>query len=496
MVNISTQTYNVPGAYVNEGSMGAVNQELADHANCYMIGTGTQGMEDIPTLVQSYPDFVNTFGTSPSLKSVRMFFLQKPGRGINFIRVSKKTTQTLELADGETVTQGEVYTLTINSFAYSVVAAANNEDVIAKLAALLREQPAYVGSISGGVLRLPSGTTVTASVNLELGSPVVPASVGLQDIADSLDKLDLNLAQGFLIAPEFYEAFTVSTDRDTLHQILEAFVSQPTFNWAQIADVGLNAGTETEPSLFVQKCLAERVNKASPKGHSWLYAPYIKDSNGAFVPYSAFQAALQIKAMLGNSFFTPAAGEKYPLTGGTFVVDISEPVNGALYSKQINCGRNFKDGTGYLTWGAKTLSTSPFYIDIVTRLVLNVIARTARDAFRKFTFEVVSGYTGVTMNSATATAISIAERIFRAGGLFGVTSADAYLVVCDERNNTPADLQNNRLHVFLAVKPSPIAQYIIIDLVRVSLDVILVNLFQSQDGTSADVPVEEEEQQD
>lgn len=489
MVNISLNSYNVPGVYINEGTIGTVNQDLADHANVYMLGTST-GVADIPTLVSNYTDFVNTFPSSPSAKSVRLYFSQRPGSGLYFISVSKKTTRTVAIVGD--VDAGNIYTLTINSFPYTVVAAADDEDILARFRTLFRSQPAYVGSLEGGVLRLPASATVTATPNITLGSAVVPAGVGIQDISDSLEKLDSQLNPGFLIAPEFYESFTLSSDRDLLFQACETFVSQGRFNWVHIADVGLNAGTEQEPSLFLQKNLAERVNKASPRGSSWLYTPYIKDSNNAFVPYSAFQVGIQIKAMMSASFFTPAAGQKYPLSGGVFAVDIKEEVNGALYEKQINCGRNFKDGTGYLTWGVKTLSTSTYYVDITTRIVLNVIARTARDAFREFMFNVVEGFFGVTLTSATATGVSILERIFRAGGLFGATSADAYLVVCDDRNNTPADLQNGRLHILLAVKPSPVAQYIVVDLVRASLDTVLINLFASKDGTNAETDVDTE----
>lgn len=496
MVNINSVALNVPGVYVNEGTIGAVNADLADHANVYMIGVGATGATDVPILVQNLTDFTNIFGASLSTKSVRMYFSQRPGRGLNFINISKKTTRTIALSTNETVEANEVFTLSINGFAYTVIASTVGENVIAKLGTLLKNQAAYVGSISDGVLRLPATSTVTASSNLTLGSATVPSAVGFNDIQDSLSGLDILLKQGFVIAPEFYESFSVAADRDTLFQYLEGFVSDPKFNWIQIADVGLSAGTETDLATFVQKNIAERVNKASPRGHSWLYTPYIKDSNNAFVPYSAYQAAIQVKAMLSRSFFTPAAGKDWPLAGGSFVVDITEQVNGALYERQINCGRNFKDGTGYITWGVKTLSTSSFYVDTVTRMVLNVIARTARDGYREFMFNVVEGFYGVTLNSAAATGVSIVERVFRAGGLFGATSQDAYLVVCDDRNNTPADLQNGRVHVMIAVKTAPAAQYWIIDLVRASLDTVLVNLFQSAEGTNAEVPVEEEGQEE
>jgi uncharacterized protein len=65
MPTLNANQVTAPGTYVSEDVAGIIPAALASFNRCYMIGTGTTGLNNKPTQVISEADFVAQFGTSP-----------------------------------------------------------------------------------------------------------------------------------------------------------------------------------------------------------------------------------------------------------------------------------------------------------------------------------------------------------------------------------------------------------------------------------------------
>jgi hypothetical protein len=83
---------------------------------------------------------------------------------------------------------------------------------------------------------------------------------------------------------------------------------------------------------------------------------------------------------------------------------------------------------GRVIYGARTLSPNPYVQYVSQRVVCNVLGRTLSDALRTLVLSTVDG-NGLLFNRVYLTAVGVCERLRLAGGLYGATAADAYLVV-------------------------------------------------------------------
>jgi uncharacterized protein len=79
-----------PGTYVTDAAAGFIPVELASFATTYMIGTGAKAdaPKDVPTQVVSADDFTNQFGTSGSLTSVKLYFVNNPNGILYFVNAT------------------------------------------------------------------------------------------------------------------------------------------------------------------------------------------------------------------------------------------------------------------------------------------------------------------------------------------------------------------------------------------------------------------------
>jgi uncharacterized protein len=91
MPTLNANQVTAPGTYVSEDVAGIIPAALASFNRCYMIGTGTTGLNNKPTQVISEADFVAQFGTSPSITSVRLFFRNYPTGILFFVRATGTT---------------------------------------------------------------------------------------------------------------------------------------------------------------------------------------------------------------------------------------------------------------------------------------------------------------------------------------------------------------------------------------------------------------------
>ena len=122
-----------------------------------------------------------------------------------------------------------------------------------------------------------------------------------------------------------------------------------------------------------------------------------------------------------------------------------------LYDSGINPIK-FTPGRGIAIWGQKTLSSRPSALDrLNVRLMLIVVEPAVADFLQDFLFEFNDEFTRLLVRSGIE---SYMDGIKSRRGVYD------YTVICDETNNTPDDIDNNKLNVYLYVQPTKVAEFI------------------------------------
>lgn len=142
------------------------------------------------------------------------------------------------------------------------------------------------------------------------------------------------------------------------------------------------------------------------------------------------------------------------------VVDIAvnpnEKQRGLLYKIGIN-PTVYWPGDGYVIWGQKTLQKKPSAFDrINVRRLFLWCEKAVLQIARYFVFEQNTVFTRNRLKTAIDPVLAFArdnEGIYE------------YLIVCDERNNTPEVIDRNELVVDIYIKPVRVAEFILINFI-------------------------------
>lgn len=198
------------------------------------------------------------------------------------------------------------------------------------------------------------------------------------------------------------------------------------------------------------------------------YGNWVKvyDNNlgaSTWLPFSGFQA--NIMAKLDSAlypWFAPAGLNNGVIRGITDIaVSPTQKQRDLLYQASINPVVLFP-GDGFVTWGQKTLQRKPSAFDrINVRRLFLVLEKATKSIMRYFVFEPNTVFTRTRVTN-------VLDPIFQVPlnneGIY------EYLIVCDERNNTPAVIDNNELKVGIYIKSVRTAEYILVDFVATRTD--------------------------
>ena len=267
---------------------------------------------------------------------------------------------------------------------------------------------------------------------------------------------------------------------------------------------GVNSGGTPQVLVVEQgmdnhaRLLQECLSYSTTQGFLAYYAPYIRNDVGIFIQPSSFVAGLAIRRYRDSAagFRLPPAGAKYSLAGarGCQIAitnaqqDVSNP-QGLNALRQLPGYSTTDPDTGetfgpVFVWGSRTRvnrgnAEQALYQFVNTRVILNVIYGTMRQAFDGQIFNVIDGR-AVTFNQIRAIADNtLYESFYVPGALFGSTPSEAYQVVCDDRNNPNGALENGFVNVKVFVVPVPTLERIEVDLLRVGIGGIPTALEQS-----------------
>lgn len=184
-----------------------------------------------------------------------------------------------------------------------------------------------------------------------------------------------------------------------------------------------------------------------------------------WVPFSGFAAAAMAKT--DNNYqpwYAPAGFSRGVVVGVNDVaIYPKQKQRDQLYRININ-PIAFFPSEGFVIFGQKTLQKKPSAFDRINvrRLFLNLETAT-RDTLKYFVFE---PNTLFTRTQVINTISPLFENAKNTQGIYD------YLIICDERNNTPAVIDDNTLVIDIYVKPVRTAEY------------ILCNFYATRTGTN------------
>ena len=182
-----------------------------------------------------------------------------------------------------------------------------------------------------------------------------------------------------------------------------------------------------------------------------------------WVPFSGFAGAAMARTdAQAFPWFAPAGFTRgLVLNALDICVNPNQKQRDEFYKANINPVAQFPN-QGLVIFGQKTLQKKPSAFDRINvrRLFLS-LERPTKQLARQFVFEQNSEFTRTRLVNALT---PIFERARNNEGLFD------YLIVCDERNNTPAVIDANELVVDIYIKPTRTAEFILVNFYATTTD--------------------------
>ena len=189
-------------------------------------------------------------------------------------------------------------------------------------------------------------------------------------------------------------------------------------------------------------------------GYKYMYDKY--SDVFRFVPLNADIAGLcAFTDSIADSFFSPAGFNRGNIRGAVKLsYNPQKAERDQLYKKRVNPVTNFP-GQGVCLFGDKTALSKPSAFDRINvrRLFLNP-EKATRQTVKYFVFE---PNTLLTRTRVLNTLTPIFDNAKNTEGVYD------FLVVCDERNNTPTVIDQNELIVDIYLKPVRAAEFILVN---------------------------------
>ena len=174
-----------------------------------------------------------------------------------------------------------------------------------------------------------------------------------------------------------------------------------------------------------------------------------------WVPFSGFAASTMAKSDAATfPWFAPAGFNRGLLTTATDIaINPNQKQRDELYKSNINPVAFFPS-QGNVIFGQKTLQRKPSAFDrINVRRLFLALERPTKKAAQFFVFEPNTEFTRTRLVNVLT---PLFERAKQNQGVYD------YLIVCDERNNTPQVIDENKLRVDIYLKPVRTAEFILI----------------------------------
>lgn len=174
-------------------------------------------------------------------------------------------------------------------------------------------------------------------------------------------------------------------------------------------------------------------------------------------------AGLFVRTEVERTVAKAPAGYAADIRGALgLTVPLTDAQIGQLYdgSPSVNTFKAVR-GAGVVVYGTRTLEKANPDKFIPVRRTLNYVKYSLKSLTAYATFEPNDERL---WNSLTSTISSFLTDFWRAGGLKGARSNEAFFVVCDSTNNTAASIDQGQVNVSVGIATSYPAEFIIINL--------------------------------
>lgn len=175
-------------------------------------------------------------------------------------------------------------------------------------------------------------------------------------------------------------------------------------------------------------------------------------------PISGFAAATYARTdRTAQPWIAPAGLTRGVING---IVDLAFNPNQKqrdfLYTISINPVVSFS-GEGFVIFGQKTLQTKPSAFDrINVRRLFLALEKATNNALKYYVFEPNTAFVRTRLKNTISPIFELAKNT---DGLYD------FLIVCDERNNTPEVIDRNELVVDIYIKPVKAAEFILVNFI-------------------------------
>jgi hypothetical protein len=100
-----------------------------------------------------------------------------------------------------------------------------------------------------------------------------------------------------------------------------------------------------------------------------------------------------------------------------------------------------------------------------SRLVMEIFSK-GDNILERFVFDPIDGQ-GLLFAQLQGELTAMLQSYFEDNSLYGLTADESFNVDVGPTVNTPATIANNELHAVLAIRPSPMAEWVVLELVKV-----------------------------
>jgi phage tail sheath protein FI len=203
----------------------------------------------------------------------------------------------------------------------------------------------------------------------------------------------------------------------------------------------------------------------------WAIVPGIAVGTTRTVPYSAVVAGIVSRNEGQFSPNDPAAGEK----------GISRFAIGLSQADQTDANRDLLNTAGVdmarilqgsvKTYGWRSLAdpaVEPQWLNFGNARLYTAIAADAQTVGDSFVFDQIDGQ-GLTISQYGGELAAMLLTYYNEGALYGQTPDEAFSVDVGAQVNTDTTIAAGELHAVLAVRMSPMAEFVIIEVVKVAI---------------------------
>jgi hypothetical protein len=201
----------------------------------------------------------------------------------------------------------------------------------------------------------------------------------------------------------------------------------------------------------------------------WHKVPGVAAGTTRTVPKSAIMAGITARNGVSGSSGLAAAGE---LGESVYSLALSQPEwsdadREELNRAGVNVTRNIYGGLR--NYGFRTLVdgvADPNWILLgSSRLVMEIFSK-GDNILERFVFDPIDGQ-GLLFAQLQGELTAMLQSYFEDNSLYGLTADESFNVDVGPTVNTPATIANNELHAVLAIRPSPMAEWVVLELVKV-----------------------------